>query len=101
MAPKLCAEQFERGQMHALAQGIAHLQHADDLVGKGLDHGYLEPETEILHLGASDLLSLSSVSVRTASACRHCNIAGGDFASPSISTEAPLPPAHRAADRRG
>ena len=38
--------------MHALAQGIAHLQHVDDLVGKGLDHGHLQPEPEILHLGA-------------------------------------------------
>ena len=32
------SEQFELGQMHALAQGIAHLQQAHDLVGKGLDH---------------------------------------------------------------
>ena len=45
-------EQFGLAQMHALAERIAHLQHADDLVGKGLDHGNLEPEPEILHLGA-------------------------------------------------
>ena len=38
--------------MHALAQGIAHLQHADDLVGERLDHGDFEPEPEIPHLGA-------------------------------------------------
>ena len=38
--------------MHAFAEGIAHFQHADDLVGKSLDHGDLEPEPEILHLGA-------------------------------------------------
>ena len=46
------AQQFERAEMHALAEGIAHLQHADDLVGKSLDHGDLEPEPEILHFGA-------------------------------------------------
>ena len=39
-------------EMHALAEGIAHLQHADDLVGKGLDHRDLEPEPEIPDLGA-------------------------------------------------
>src|SRR6185436_16952965 len=45
-------EQFGLAQMHALAERIAHLQHADDLVGKRLDHGNLEPEPEIPDLGA-------------------------------------------------
>ena len=74
--------------MHALAQRIAHLQHADDLVGKGLDHGNLEPEAEILHLGAE---RLAFVEQRSRSAPRApagtCSSAGGDFASPSISTD--------------
>ena len=34
----------------------------------------------------SDLLSSSSASVRTASACRHCSSAGDDFASSELST---------------
>ena len=37
--------------MHALAKGIAHFQHADDLVGKSLDHRNLETEPEIPDLG--------------------------------------------------
>ena len=54
-AAEAVGEQFERAEMHALARGIAHLQHADDLVGEGLDHRDLEPEPEILHLGAQRL----------------------------------------------
>jgi hypothetical protein len=38
--------------MHPLVEGIAHLQKAHDLVGEGMDHRYLEPEPEILHLRA-------------------------------------------------
>src|SRR6202051_2926702 len=37
----------------------------------------------------SDLLSSSSASVRTASACRHCKSCGDALASPSASTDAP------------
>src|SRR6266850_5072437 len=45
-------EQFDRAKMHPLAQGIAHFQEANDLVGESLDHGNLKPEPEILHFGA-------------------------------------------------
>ena len=38
--------------MHGLAEGIAHLQQTDNLVGEGLDHGDFEPKPEILHFGA-------------------------------------------------
>ena len=42
------------------------------------------PSRKSLTSALSDLLSSSSASVRTASACRHCSSAGDDFASPSI-----------------
>jgi hypothetical protein len=44
------SEQFTLAEMHTLAQGIAHLQHAHDPIGEGLDNGDLQAEPEILHL---------------------------------------------------
>src|SRR5438552_1232704 len=41
--------------MHPLTQGIAHLEKTNDPVGESLDHGDLEPEPEVLHLGAERL----------------------------------------------
>src|SRR5882672_3103196 len=45
-------DEFHRAEMHGLAQGIAHLQKTNDLVGESLDHGDLKPEPKILDLGA-------------------------------------------------
>jgi hypothetical protein len=41
------SQQFGRAEMDPLAQGIAHLEHPHDPVGKTLDHGNLESEPEI------------------------------------------------------
>ena len=45
-------EQFERAEMHPLAEGIAHFQQSDDLVGEGLDHRDLAAEPDIPDFGA-------------------------------------------------
>src|SRR4030081_1368159 len=45
-------EQFNRAEMHGLAQGIAHLQKTNDPVGESLDHGDLKTKPKILHFGA-------------------------------------------------
>src|SRR6266853_3775956 len=54
-AAEAMGDQFKGAEMHGLAQGIAHLQKTDDLVGESLDHGDLEPEPKIPHLGAERL----------------------------------------------
>jgi hypothetical protein len=45
-------EQFERAEMHPLAEGIAHFQQSDDLVGESLDHGDFAPQAKIPDFGA-------------------------------------------------
>jgi len=45
-------QQFDRPKVHPLAQGIAHLEKANDPVRESLDHGNLETKPEIPDLGA-------------------------------------------------
>src|SRR5712691_12148928 len=49
---KAVGDEFHWAEMHGLAQGIAHRQKTNDLVGERLDHGDLKPEPKILYLGA-------------------------------------------------
>ena len=75
--------------MHALASGSRTFSMPTILSAKAWITEISSPRRKSFTSAPSDLLSLSTVSVRTASACRHFNSAGGDFASPSISTVAP------------
>ena len=100
MPPRLCAS-IRASEMHALAQRIAHLQHAHDLVGKGLDHRDLEAEPEILHLGAERPLSLSSALGPHRERLQALQHRRRRFRlAQHLDRRRRLPPAHRAAGRR-
>ena len=95
-------EQLDRIEVHPFAQGIAHLQKTNDLVGKRLNDGYLEPKPEIPHLRGERLAfveqdfvtcrqRLQTLQQRRRS-LRLAQLFGGS---------AGWPPVHRAEDRRG